>query len=179
MREIFPQKREENCGENRSVQGYVRIFDKIIFLFMGKIHLLPPQSGMRNAVKDTMNMLESYNSNYYLAKKQLDGVILKQKALTSNLANVETPNYKRIDLDPNFDIQLSQAIQQNNIQNLDYIQPELVEDKAASNIRSDGNNVELDKEFLRMNENVLRHKLILKTLGDSLTQVKSAITGNS
>ncbi len=124
-------------------------------------------------------MLESFSENYYLAKRQLDGVILKQKALVSNLANLETPKYKRIDLDPNFDAQLEQCVQQNNIQNLDNIQPQLVEDKTASQTREDGNNVEMDKELLRMNENVLRHKLILKTLDDSLKHVKNAITGNS
>lgn len=126
-----------------------------------------------------MSTLESFSENYYLAKKQLDGVMLKQKALVSNLANLETPYYKRIDLDPTFDAQLVQAIQQNNIQSLDNIQPQLMEDKTASKTREDGNNVEMDKELLRMNENVLRHKLILRTLDDSLKHVKNAITGNS
>ena len=38
--------------------------------------------------------------NYQATKKLLDVSVLRHEALASNLANLETPNYKRIDVAP-------------------------------------------------------------------------------
>ena len=45
--------------------------------------------------------------NYLAAKKTLDAVALRQEAINNNLANLETPGYKRVDLAPNFEQQLN------------------------------------------------------------------------
>ena len=47
---------------------------------------------------------------YVAAKKMLDVTVLRQEAIASNLANLETPNYKRLDVAPSFEAQLSQAV---------------------------------------------------------------------
>jgi flagellar basal-body rod protein FlgB len=36
--------------------------------------------------------------NYLAAKKTLDAVVLRQQAIANNIANLETPGYKRVDL---------------------------------------------------------------------------------
>jgi flagellar basal-body rod protein FlgB len=36
--------------------------------------------------------------NYVGAKKMLDATVLRHEAIASNLANIETPNYKRMDV---------------------------------------------------------------------------------
>jgi flagellar basal-body rod protein FlgB len=38
--------------------------------------------------------------NYLASKKMLDATVLRQEAITSNIANLETPNYKRLDIAP-------------------------------------------------------------------------------
>jgi hypothetical protein len=40
------------------------------------------------------------DSDYVAAKKMLDVTVLRHQAIASNLANVETPNYKRLDVSP-------------------------------------------------------------------------------
>jgi flagellar basal-body rod protein FlgB len=42
------------------------------------------------------------DSNYLAAKRMLDVTVLRHEAIASNLANVETPNYKRLDVSPSF-----------------------------------------------------------------------------
>jgi len=48
--------------------------------------------------------------NYLAAKKMLDVTVLRHEAIASNLANVEVPNYKRLDVSPSFESQLAQAV---------------------------------------------------------------------
>ena len=40
---------------------------------------------------------------YVAAKKMLDVTVLRQEAIASNLSNLETPNYKRLDVAPSFE----------------------------------------------------------------------------
>ena len=47
------------------------------------------------------------SANYQGVKKMLDATVLRQEAIASNLANLETPNYKRVDISPGFASQLS------------------------------------------------------------------------
>jgi flagellar basal-body rod protein FlgB len=47
--------------------------------------------------------------NYLAAKKSLDVVALRQEAIASNIANLETPGYKRLDVAPSFQGELERA----------------------------------------------------------------------
>ena len=47
------------------------------------------------------------SANYQGVKKMLDATVLRQEAIASNLANIETPNYKRVDVSPAFASELS------------------------------------------------------------------------
>ena len=40
--------------------------------------------------------------NYLAANKALDAVVLREGAIANNIANLETPGYKRIDLAQSF-----------------------------------------------------------------------------
>ena len=48
--------------------------------------------------------------NYLAAKKTLDAVVLRQEAIANNIANLETPGYKRIDVSASFNEQLQTAL---------------------------------------------------------------------
>lgn len=136
--------------------------------------------GIKNAkVLVNMSAMESLSDNYILAKSQLDAVMARQGALMSNLANVETPNYKRIDLDKNFELQLSEMIKSKNISGLSTLKPITDVDLSAKNVGDAGNNVEIDKELMCLSENSMRHQFLIKVADETIKRTKSAITGNS
>ena len=44
--------------------------------------------------------------NYQLARKLLDAAALRQEAIATNIANAETPGFRRLDVAPDFAVQL-------------------------------------------------------------------------
>ena len=117
--------------------------------------------------------------NYLAAKKLLDATALRHEAIASNLANIETPNYRRVDLDPSFMRELQQAIATQDSAQLGALQPRTATDATAVSSRRDGNTVELDKELLNLNENNLAHALDTQLISSSLVKLRTAITGRS
>ena len=89
------------------------------------------------------------NSNYLAAKKMLDANVLRHEAIASNLANIETPNYKRLDVSPSFESQLQQAVASKDPEQLAALQPALTVDPQAVSTRGDGNTVQLETELLK------------------------------
>src|ERR1700691_5050935 len=87
---------------------------------------------------------------YVAAKKMLDVTALRHEAIASNLANVETPNYKRLDVSPSFESQLSQAVASKDVSQISAVQPELSVDTSAVTGRSDGNTVQLESEMVNL-----------------------------
>src|SRR5271170_5598731 len=99
------------------------------------------------------------DSNYVASKKMLDVNVLRHEAIASNLANVETPNYKRLDVSPSFESQLSQAVSDRDAGQISSLQPELAVDTQANAGRMDGNTVQLENEMLKLNQNMVEHSL--------------------
>src|SRR5438876_3534910 len=97
--------------------------------------------------------------NYVAAKKLLDAAVLRHEAIASNLANVETPNYKRLDVTPSFQAELQIAIGGQNPGQLAMVQPRLGVDAAAVSNTRDGNSVQLETELTQLNRNFLEHAL--------------------
>jgi flagellar basal-body rod protein FlgB len=119
------------------------------------------------------------NSNYLAAKKMLDANVLRHEAIASNLANIETPNYKRLDVAPSFESQLSQAVSTQNNEQISSLQPQLTVDGSANAGRSDGNTVQLESEMLKLNQNMVEHSLETQLVSSQLLKMRSAITGKS
>ncbi len=115
--------------------------------------------------------------NYQGLKKMLDATVMRQEAIASNLANLETPNYKRIDVEPSFGSELSRAIGEQSASDISRVQPRLVVDKNAGAPNRDGNTVQLDTELLKQQENVLTHNLETQFISGSLARLRSAISG--
>jgi flagellar basal-body rod protein FlgB len=115
--------------------------------------------------------------NYLATKKMLDATALRHEAIASNLANLETPNYKRIDVAPNFTTQLQQALASKDGDRLSSLQPSLVVDSASKSANKDGNTVQLETELMNLNQNTLAHTLETQLLTGSLLRLRLAITG--
>ena len=116
-------------------------------------------------------------TNYGAVKKMLDATALRHEAIASNLANLETPNYKRLDLDPSFASDLRQAIGAHDGGRLDHLRPSLAVDTTAIAGNRDGNTVQLETELLKMNQNTLAHALETQLVTGQLLRLRLAITG--
>jgi flagellar basal-body rod protein FlgB len=116
-------------------------------------------------------------SGYVAAKKMLDVSLLRHQAIASNLANVETPNYKRLDVSSSFEDQLRQAVAGQNSAEIASLQPSLAVDTTAISGRSDGNTVQLETEMLKLNTNTVENTLETQLVSGSLAKLRLAITG--
>lgn len=107
----------------------------------------------------------------------LDVNVMRHDAIASNLANIETPNYKRMDVAPSFESQLSQAVSSRDAGQIASLQPQLAVDSQANTGRSDGNTVQLEDEMMKLNQNVVEHALETQLVTGRLNTLRMAITG--
>ena len=117
--------------------------------------------------------------DYLAAKKNLDAVVLRQDAIASNIANLETPGYKRVDLAPSFQKELERASGTGDAPSLASLKPTLAVDTTAPAISPDGNTVNLEKELMQMNQNALTHSYETQLVSNMLARMRLAITGHA
>jgi len=115
--------------------------------------------------------------NFLAANKALDAVVLRQQAIANNIANLETPGYKRVDLAPSFETELQQAIGSGDPQQLAALKPSLAVDTSAVPGSMDGNTVHLENELMQMNQNSVAHSLETQLVSGMLQRMQMAITG--
>lgn len=117
--------------------------------------------------------------NYLAAKKMLDATVLRHEAIASNIANLETPNFKRVDLAPTFSVEFERACASGAAAQINALQPTLAVDDKAVAVSRDGNTVNLENELMQMNKNALEHSLETQLITRSLVQLRMAITGKT
>jgi len=117
-------------------------------------------------------------NNYVLSKKMLDASHIRHEALSNNIANVETPNYKRRDLPATFEKELNEAVERGDKVRLRDLPLRTEIDKRTKPIGLDGNNVELDKELLEINRNALNYTFLSQYVGGSIQTLNKAIKGH-
>jgi flagellar basal-body rod protein FlgB len=118
--------------------------------------------------------------NYQAAQKLLDATVLRQEAIATNLANVETPGFRRLDVSTDFATQLRSRLEAGDLgASADSLRPVLAEDQTARSVRPDGNTVELDHELLAMDRNTVDFNYLSEVVSGNLKQLKMAITGHS
>jgi flagellar basal-body rod protein FlgB len=118
------------------------------------------------------------SANYHLARKLLDAAALRHEAIATNVANVETPGFRRLDVAPDFAAQLKARVEAGDLpKTANQIRPVLAEDQTARSVRPDGNTVELERELLLMNRNALEYDYLTQIVTSNIKQLKLAITG--
>jgi flagellar basal-body rod protein FlgB len=115
--------------------------------------------------------------NYLAAKKTLDAVVLRQQAIANNIANLETPGYKRMDLAPSFASELEKASASGDPAQINALKPSLAVDTTAVASSRDGNTVHLQNELMQLNENSVEHSLETQLVSGMLQRMQMAITG--
>jgi len=118
-------------------------------------------------------------TNYQGLKKMLDASVLRHEAIASNMANLETPNYKRIDVESDFGEELSRAVATRDAKEIASLHPRIVIDKNAISPNRDGNTVQLEKELVAMQQNTLNHTVQTQFISSSLMKLRAAIQGRN
>jgi flagellar basal-body rod protein FlgB len=116
-------------------------------------------------------------TNYQGLKKMLDATVLRHEAIASNIANLETPNYKRIDVESSFSSQLGRAVQAGKVNEITRLQPHLALDKTALASNRDGNSVQLDKELVHLQQNSMAHNMQTQFVSSTMMKLRAAIQG--
>ena len=116
------------------------------------------------------------SANYQGVKKMLDVTVLRQEAIASNLANIETPNYKRVDVSPVFASELTRAIGSGGVKAVQKLKPTISVDDTAVAQNRDGNTVQLEKELINLQKNMVAHHLQTQMVTGTLSKLRSAMT---
>jgi|YelNatPaOPRAMG01_1025707.scaffolds.fasta_scaffold01414_13 flagellar basal-body rod protein FlgB len=114
-----------------------------------------------------------------LLEKALDAYALKNKVIASNIANIETPNYRRVDVA--FEKELNQAIEQsksdvNLSENVKGVEPQIEIDKSKA-LASGANNVDIDEEMAELAKNQLRFQMAARLMSQTFQLIDKSITG--
>ncbi len=129
-------------------------------------------------------MLNDFMSRISFQKRALDASSLRHDVISNNIANIETPNYKRREV-------VFEKILQNSINNgSSYMKlthknhmnttPETVPyikvDNSFSH-RIDGNNVNIDVEMAEQAKNSVKYNALVQQLSSEFKRMKMAIKG--
>ncbi len=97
---------------------------------------------------------------------------LRQKAIANNIANLETPGYRRIDV--RFEELLAKALDSPGSVELSEVEAEIYQPKETL-VKANGNDVNLEVEVGEMVKNTLRHKAYIRALNKKYKQIELAI----
>ena len=116
-----------------------------------------------------------------LMQRALDGAWSRHHVLAQNVANAETPGYKRQDVDFQSFLRKSgeskiglQASNERHINGQSYIRLQVTED--TSSITPDGNGVDIDKEMGEVSSNALYYAAVSRQMSAHLSMLRKAIT---
>jgi flagellar basal-body rod protein FlgB len=105
----------------------------------------------------------------------------REQAISANMANVDTPGYRTLDID--FESELKKAVNGPSSQSADGIvtaqMNPVVREVQGLMERPDGNNVNLDREGLLMAETQLQYQIGVQLVKHQFHQILSAISGGS
>lgn len=117
--------------------------------------------------------------------KAADASWLRHQAITNNLANVDTPGYKRQEVA--FEEVLQRALGRNRYQSMDAkvgniqrsrlhrLSPVVFKDYEGFSYRLDGNNVDVDNENVMMAENQLKYQGLISSINQEFTNLKTVM----
>jgi flagellar basal-body rod protein FlgB len=97
---------------------------------------------------------------------------LRQKAIANNIANLETPGYRRIDI--KFEELLDRCLRSSEEFDLSEVEAQIYCPKQTP-VKSNGNDVNFEAEIGQMIKNSLRHKAYIRLLSKMYKQIDLAI----
>ena len=114
------------------------------------------------------------DANFALLNKMLDVTTLQREVIANNIANVDTPGYKRKEVD--FAAALEEALRSGDPQEAEAARLQIIE-SAGLPVRPDGNNVDIDTELSALVKNTLTYNTFVHFVSTRFLALKEAITG--
>lgn len=124
--------------------------------------------------------------NIDLMNKILSAKALRHGVLSNNIANVDTPNFKRSDV--SFEEKLGKALRDrsmslyttnenhiNNEKNLTKLKPSIYMQWDRIH-RNDANNVDIDKEMVELSKNMISYNILSDQIQKNFKILQSAIS---
>ncbi|MBE5865594.1 MAG: flagellar basal body rod protein FlgB [Lachnospiraceae bacterium] len=114
--------------------------------------------------------------------KAADASWLRNQAISNNIANASTPNYKRQDVA--FESELQKALGYNRYQTMDSkvsnvkssrLRAQVYTDYSDYSYRLDGNNVDIENENVMLAENQLKYQGLLTSINQEFTNLQSVM----
>ena len=113
-----------------------------------------------------------------------DNSWLRNEILTNNIANVDTPGYKRQDVQ--FETYLNSALESpanpystlnQRVKNADLstVRSRVYTDNASLSYRLDGNNVDIETENVELASNQLTYNALIDSMNNEFSRMKSVI----
>ncbi|MBQ8167686.1 MAG: flagellar basal body rod protein FlgB [Lachnospiraceae bacterium] len=130
------------------------------------------------------------NSNIYnyinVLDKAADASVHRNELLSNNIANVDTPNYKRKDLDFESilqaelagEISLNKAVDNAN-RHLNTLDPQVYTDNSSLAYRLDGNNVDIATEEAYLAENQIKYQALVDLMNQEFSRYKTVLSQTS
>lgn len=132
-------------------------------------------------------MFDKLTNHLQLREKALDAAWLRNEVISQNIANVDTPGYKRSTV--SFEEYLEGASQKNgfkgnktssrhiNIGNSnDNVKIRITKDNKNLSTRLDGNNVDIETEMASLAKNDIRYNALVQSISGSYERIKSVIS---
>lgn len=126
-------------------------------------------------------MINSGAYNYVNVLQQAaDAGWLRNTILTNNIANVDTPNYKRSDVQ--FETYLMEQLagcdsMDNYVDGMDLstLEPTIYMDQSNLSYRMDGNNVDIDTENAELAKNQIKYNVMTDSISQEFSRIKSVL----
>lgn len=128
------------------------------------------------------------NSNAFdyvrVLDKAADAAWIRNEVLANNMANINTPGYKRQDV--NFEGELERALGHSRYKTMDQKVAEVKDnrtlirtytDYANFSYRMDGNNVDIDTENVMLAKNQMKYNGLMTCLRNEFTNLRTAMSG--
>ena len=106
----------------------------------------------------------------------------KNEVIANNIANVDTPDYKRKDLD--FESLLAEALTDTSTKNMDKkvsqinlksLTPSVYTEYSTLSYRYDGNNVDIDTETAYLADNQIKYYTLLNSMTQEFNRLKMVL----
>jgi flagellar basal-body rod protein FlgB len=131
-------------------------------------------------------MLDRILTKTGIFEKSLDAALLRNEAFSQNIANVDTPGYKRKSVA--FEEYLSDATSGRikgirshpqhipvGKKNVEDIEIRVGVDENSQSMRLDGNNVDIEREMAEMAKNTIRFNVVAQKITNEFSKIKSVI----
>jgi flagellar basal-body rod protein FlgB len=116
-----------------------------------------------------------FDTTQLALQQAISGASVRQQALSANLANADTPGYRRVDVD--FHGALAAAMSQgaNASSALNRLSFAPQTDASAGAVRADGSTVDIDAESAKLAENALDQETLVQVAQTRIHILESAI----